>query len=91
MNPVNFDPVSRELRFVPDFFKGKPSRFVSWRTGIATGAVIKVGTALAEIQWDDGKKQLIKSPVAGTIARTNRRIVHSTLQRRPAQLALMLT
>jgi len=92
MHPVSFDPATKTMFFVPAFFKANPAEaFVSWRAGIRAGAVIRTGTVIADIFWedDDGTVEPITSPARGTIQITNRQIRHTTLHRVPAQVALV--
>ena len=91
MSPVSFDPTTKTMFFVPAFFKANPAdAFVSWRKGISAGAVIRTGTVIADIFWedDDGTVEPITSPARGTIRTTNRQISHTTLHRLPPQVAL---
>jgi hypothetical protein len=91
VNPVSFNAPTKTLFFVPDFFKAKKKgRAVTWRKGIRSGARIRKGTILGDIFWNDGDDDVIRSPVAGTILKTNGRIRNAQLQRSPPQFALVL-
>lgn len=91
MEPVSFDAATNTIFLVPAFFKARQvAAFVSLQIGIKKDARIKEGTKLATIFWDDGNETSIKSPVQGTVLRTNRQISHTTLHRSPAQWLLEL-
>jgi len=91
---VIYDPINRELRTVPDFFVARNSsmELLSWRKGIKGGVKIKENTELADIFWDDGKKNVLKAPTgcAGIIQSTNRRILYENLHIPPSQWLLRL-
>jgi hypothetical protein len=91
MSAVSFHAASNTLFFVPAFFNARDTGvFVSWRTGVAAGSVIRKGQILAVAFWDDGAEDNIVSLVKGTVLRTNRRIVHEKLHMTPPQWALVL-
>lgn len=90
LEPVSYDPLTKRLSFVPAFFAAEDShRFVSWRPGVGPNVPISVGTVLADIFWDNGKQQMVASPIAGIIREINDDIRHELLDREP-QTALAL-
>jgi hypothetical protein len=90
MAAVNHDPNTNELRFDPNHFGARPAApFVSWTKGMRRGKKVNKGTIVATVRWDDGFDEPIKAPAGGTILSTNRRIRHSRLHKKPAQLALI--
>jgi hypothetical protein len=90
LEPLSYDPVRRELSFVPEFFAAeRSSRFVSWRPGVGPNTPIAIGTVLADIFWDNGKQGLVASPIAGIIREINDDIRQDLLDSEP-QTALVL-
>jgi hypothetical protein len=92
MPAVTFEPVTKTLIFVPEYFLAAHSpRFVSWSVDVAAGKHISVGSVLATITWDTtGEKETIESPVAGTIKSVNDTIDHTLLHKK-VQVALELS
>ncbi|HWA28546.1 MAG TPA: hypothetical protein VG734_23050 [Lacunisphaera sp.] len=91
MSAVAFEPATKHLLLVPEFFDGKPNRFVSVRVGVSTGVVIQVGTPLADIEWATAlPDEVISSPVAGTVRSVNHNLSHGTLEDTPAQVLIIL-
>jgi len=91
---LTFSTATHEASFLPSYFKAAAGSVqkIRWADGIKNGAVIRQGTKLATIVWDDGSEIVMTPPpgCSGTIQATNRRITYETLHRSPAQLALRL-
>jgi hypothetical protein len=87
--PVSFDPLTRQHVFVPDYFKTKPGRFVSWLKRTKVGEVVTIGARLGIIEWDDGVDEPIVCLASGKISVVNHNIADATLQDTPAQLAIV--
>src|SRR3990172_9267672 len=91
---VTYDPITREVRTVPDFFAARNTsmELLSWSKGIKKGVKIKENTELANIFWDDGTSEVLTAPpgCAGVIESTNRRILYENLHIPPSQWLLRL-
>jgi len=87
--PVSFDPLTKQHTFVPQYFKGRPARFISWLKGTTEGATVVAGARLGIIEWDDGTSDDILAAVGGVISVVNHNISDGTLQDTPAQLAIV--
>ena len=89
-----FERENRELRFIVKYFEqsDEAARRVSWREGIGKGAPVRAGMEVADLIWNDGRKEKLTAPEGcdGEIAAINRRIAYENLDRYPSEWALRL-
>ena len=93
MVSVVFDEANRELRTVYPYFADSTCTVLAirWMDGIKLKARIRKGTRLAEIEWDDGTREIISAPVgcSGIIRSRNRRIPYEDLHVKSIRLVAL--
>lgn len=91
---VAWDNINRELRTVPEAFGARPRGVLSvvWRAGVEVGGAVKAGAELADIQWADNTRDVVRAPAgcSGSIAAVNRDIAFETLHTPPSVTLLRL-
>ena len=88
---LSYDDALGIAYFIPAHFDiPEVVEVTRWR--VKGGSVIRAGSLLAEIFWNDGTFEEMKSPAGcfGTVAATNRRIKYLQLGNQPPQFALRM-
>ena len=89
---ITYDETNKILWSVPAAFNQRPEAVVSWvwRRGIEPGATINAGMVLADIQWDDNKREAVNAPdnCNGNIKVRNSNIRYENLPYAPPQSLL---
>ena len=89
---IIYDETNKVLVTVPEAFAQRPEFVLSWvwREGIESGKAIDAGIEVADIQWDNNKREVIEAPpkCSGKIKAVNRDILFENLPDAPPQVLL---